>query len=119
MRGSWVKASVACGLVACGGVAWLAVHYVLHARDPGTAGTVAQGLAAVLVPVAGLAVWLVRRFQLDVPTIDLRRAYDIDLCAEHGGAGPGGDSRQPSDSRCQGRPVHGAVRGITEVRLVR
>jgi hypothetical protein len=76
MRGWRVKAGVAFGLVACGGVAWFAVHYVVQARDRGTAGTVAQGLAAVLVPVAGLAVWLVRQFRQGVPPIDLAQAAD-------------------------------------------
>jgi hypothetical protein len=63
-------------LIACGGVAWLAVHYVVQARNQGTAGTVAQGLAAVLVPVAGLAVWLVRQAQRGVPDIDVGQAAD-------------------------------------------
>jgi hypothetical protein len=76
MRGWRVKAGVAFGLIACGGVAWFAVRYVVQARDQGTAGTVAQGLAAVLVPVAGLAVWLVRQFRQGVPPIDLAQAAD-------------------------------------------
>ena len=81
MRRGWGKAGVACGLIACGAVAWFAVHYVVQSRDQGTAGTVAQGLAAVLVPVAGLAVWLARRFQTGPPTIDLKQAAD-DLAEE-------------------------------------
>ena len=80
MRVSLVRASVAFGLVACGGAVWFAVHYVVQARNQGTAATVAQALAAVLVPVAGLAVWLVRRFQPGGPAIDLAQAAD-DLAA--------------------------------------
>ena len=62
--------------MACGGVAWFAVHYVVQARDQSTAGTVAQGLAAVLVPVVGLGVWLVRHVRQSAPAIDLRQAVD-------------------------------------------
>jgi hypothetical protein len=76
MRDGLVKAGVAFGLVACGGMAWFVVHYVVQARDQGTAGTVAQGLAAVLVPVAVLAVWLARRFPPGGPAIDLGQAAD-------------------------------------------
>lgn len=74
MRFGWMRAGVALGLIVCGAVAWLAVHYVVQARDPGTAGTVAQGLAAVLVPMAGLAVWLVHQFWPDVSAIDSSQA---------------------------------------------
>lgn len=76
MRRGLGKAGAAAGLVACGALAWFAVHYVAQARDQGTAGTVAQGLAAVLVPLAGLAVWLVRHGRADSPPIDLGRAAD-------------------------------------------
>lgn len=76
MGRGWVKAGAAAGLICCGAVAWFTVHYVVQARDQSTAGTVAQALAAVLVPMAGLAVWLVRQAQRSVPAIDLRQAAD-------------------------------------------
>ncbi len=76
MRFRWVRAGVALGLIVCGAAAWFAVHYVVQARHQSTAGAVAQGLAAVLVPVAGLAVWLVTRFRPGVPEIDIEHAAD-------------------------------------------
>lgn len=75
MRSGWVRAGVAIGLVACGSVAWFAVHYVVQARDPSTAGTVAQALAAVFVPLAALAAWLVTKFQRCLESGSLRRRW--------------------------------------------
>ncbi len=75
MRFRWVRAGVALGLIVCGAAAWFAVHYVIQARDQDTAGTVAEGLAAVLVPVAGLAAWLVHQFRPG-PGIDIKQAAD-------------------------------------------
>jgi hypothetical protein len=71
MRRRWGNAGVALGLIACCLVAWFSVRYVVQARDQGTAGTVLQALAAVLVPLAGLVVWLVHRFPPQAPTVDL------------------------------------------------
>jgi hypothetical protein len=71
MRRHLRNAGVALGLIACGLVAWFSVHYVVQARDQGTAGTVLGALAAVLVPLAGLAVWLVHRLQPEAPPVDL------------------------------------------------
>ena len=71
-----MKASIAFGSVVCGGVAGFTVHYVIQAKDQGTAAAVAQGLAAVLVPLAGVVVWLLRGRIPGVPQIDMQQAAD-------------------------------------------
>lgn len=76
MRRGWVQVGVLVGLAVCGGAAWWAVRYVVGARDQGTAGSVAQGLAAVLVPLAGLVVWLVRQGQRGSADFDLQQAAE-------------------------------------------
>lgn len=49
------------GLLGVSAAAWLAVHYVVVARDRGTAATVVQAYAAVAALVAPCVLWLWRR----------------------------------------------------------
>lgn len=72
----WARGLAICGLAVCGGLASWVVYYIATARDQATAGTVAQGVAAALVALAGLTTWLVRRVRWTRPTIDLEQAAD-------------------------------------------
>lgn len=67
------------GLVCVSVAAWLAVHYVVVARDRGTAATVVQAYAAVAALVAPCALWLWRRRTVGGDVLDgaLPRVADV------------------------------------------